>query len=622
MVTHKEILQAISDRGTWERRQATWYQMRHDGLRRKNKPWPNAADMHFPLGDMQIEKHKPAYVQQIFAGDTIATFAGLSTELTPYNAAAAQYLDYQLKQRSNFEPEMIIAADIMLQSGKAVVHPWWDLQAGELRFEAIEPTNLIVPTQTKRLEDADWIVRVKQYSPAAYSREANYRQDEAFVASITGRGADNKTLETAIAEREGITHGSTDQIVVWEVYERLTTGWIVRTYSPQNNKEPVRPTFGLPYNQGIFARGLPPFCEFNCEMKSSGFYGSRGIVERVAPFEASLNKDWNTQKDYQSLTCQPMFAAPNGLGQNQGNVRMVPGQILPFALTAVQFPSMPMDIGMQMQQTRMVAEQAVATPDFGAVQAAGQKPRTATEMNLVGSVMGQSTDLRARIFRRELGRLLQMSWALVLQYGKTSLDYFYMDELAQLPEQALTARYIIEPSGSGDNMNRQLVLQKAIARKQMFQGNPNIDQGELDKSVLEADDPRLVRRLFRNAGTQAAEQLEDQAQEITIIMEGFPAQVRPTDDDAAHVQCVMQFIQRRNNLRQPLNPEQMQMLAQHMEQHVQALKKKNPAQFAQVAPQVMPLIKQLSQLAAQVHQAQAAQQSQPPVGPQGPAIAA
>lgn len=79
-----------------------------------------------------------------------------------------------------------------------------------------------------------------------------------------------------------------------------------------------------------------------------------------------------------------------------------------------------MDIGMQMQQTRMVAEQAVATPDFGAVQAAGQKPRTATEMNLVGSVMGQSTDLRARIFRRELGRLLQMSWALLLQYGKTA----------------------------------------------------------------------------------------------------------------------------------------------------------------------------------------------------------
>ena len=84
----------------------------------------------------------------------------------------------------------------------------------------------------------------------------------------------------------------------------------------------------------------------------------------------------------------------------------------------------------------------------------------------------------------------------------------------------------------------------------------------------------------------------------------------------------MQFIQSRNNLRQPLSPEQMQMLAQHMEQHVQALKKKNPAQFAQVAPQVMPLVKQLSQLAAQVHQAQAAQQSQPPAGPQGPAIAA
>jgi hypothetical protein len=225
-------------------------------------------------------------------------------------------------------------------------------------------------------------------------------------------------------------------------------------------------------------------------------------------------------------------------------------------------------------------------------------------------------DLRARVFRRELGYGFRLAWAILVQYGQEALEFFFDGELGSLPKDALNGKFLIEPSGSGDNINRQFVMARATARKQMFTGNPNIDQRELDKSVLEADDPRLVKRLLLNAGTQAAMQKEDQAVEILTMLEGFQSEVRPTDDDAAHVQCLMEFIQRRNNMRQPLTAEQMQLFAEHGQIHMQAMKKKNPQGFQQHMQTSAPMLQELAALAQQVGQAQAQmQQGQPPGAP-------
>jgi hypothetical protein len=327
------------------------------------------------------------------------------------------------------------------------------------------------------------------------------------------------------------------------------------------------------------------------------------VAERLAPFESSLNKDWNTQKDYQTLTCTPMFSAKGGLPTGTQNIRMIPGEVVPFEVQAVQFPTMPMDIGQQMQLTRQTAEQTIASPDFGVQQnAPGQKPRSATEINMAGGLANQSGDMRARIFRRDLGYVFRMGWALAIQYMGEDLEYLFNEELGSLPKAALSENYLIEPSGSADNINRQFVMAKATARKQMFTNNPNIDQRELDKSVLEADDPRLVKRLLLNAGTQAAMQKEDQAVEITTMLIGFQSEVRETDDDAAHVQCLMEFIQRRNTMGEPLSAEQMRLFAQHGQIHLQAMKKKNPQGFAQAAPVAGPLFQELMSLAQQVDQ--------------------
>ncbi len=50
-----QILTSIEQRSPWELRQTRWYELRHHGLRRTNKPWPKAADLHWPLIDTAIE---------------------------------------------------------------------------------------------------------------------------------------------------------------------------------------------------------------------------------------------------------------------------------------------------------------------------------------------------------------------------------------------------------------------------------------------------------------------------------------------------------------------------------------------------------------------------------------
>lgn len=616
MIKHEEILQALTDRKTWEERQATWYQMRHDGLRRRNKPWPNAADLHYPLADTLIEKQKPAYVGQVFATDAIASFTALSAGAQQWQTASGQWFDYHLKQQSNFEDELEIASDRMLQSGKAIVKVFWDAEKTRLTFECINPIYVILPSYTGKLADTDWIVHVQHYSKHAYKRlnpdntPGGFDVSEETIKTLcdgdgTGAG-DSSTLETAKYNREGITKPTRDgKIVIWELTYRAPDGSLrVKTYSPNRPNKELRPEFGLPYNRGVFEGARPAlnYFELSNEAKDRGFFDARGIPERVAPFEAKLCKDWNSMGDYQTLAYAPMFYAKNGLPQGT-NLRMVPGQILPFELAAVTLPTPPVDIPNGMLGTRQTAQELVGDLAWNTPAAANPKDKkTATEVSLIGSEKTQGTNLKARRFRRELGVGLNLAWGILLQYNAEKLQFFYLDEMQQLPQQALGERYKIELAGSGDNSDRALTLQKAQSRFQMFRGDPHINQPELLKSVLEADDPRLVKRLFLDAGTQSAQQLEDQASEIGNMLLGFQSQVKPSDDDGAHLQCLFGFFDRRAQMGPPVPPEAVSLMADHAAMHAQAWKKKNPQQFQQAAAQMGPKLQQLQQVGAAAKQ--------------------
>lgn len=149
---YQNVLEDLTEREVWETRQDTWYQMRNHGLRRKNKPFPGAADLHWPLIDNTIRKLLPFYFNQFASQDIIANFVAgpmPNESLREQTYMSEQYFDYRMKEETNLEDELIIMIDYMLQTGKGLLKPRWDNENNTIAFDAIDPLYIIVPGYTK-----------------------------------------------------------------------------------------------------------------------------------------------------------------------------------------------------------------------------------------------------------------------------------------------------------------------------------------------------------------------------------------------------------------------------------------------------------------------------------------
>lgn len=594
-----EILQDLADRSVWDTRQRMFYEMRHHGLRRKNKPWPGASDVHFPLVDTTISELKPAYFQQLFATDLIAQFVPTSPQVAEFTTAAAQWFDHRVKQRTNLETEVLSAVDSMLMCGTGILKVLWDYSSKRLKYYTVDPQHFVVPAWTRDIADADRICHISVYSIDAYKRQKHLKQDKAILDQIVGSynaEAGDMNTEAAKYEREGLTFPEQDKIIVWEVYNRCpdTGQWIICTYSPTSPDIDLRPPMKIPYNHG-----KPPFIAFNYEIKDPGFYSSRGVVELQAVFEAELTKLQNEKMDCMTLFNRPLYRAERDM-PNSGNLRLTPGSILPYGIQPVMHQAPPISFDTQMNVMRDIAQNRVSTPDFGLTQSLqNTERRTATEIQAIGGLYQQSSDLRMRIFRIALGNLYRMSWSILLQYDKSSLNYWYLDTAQEIPQEALHEQYNIQPTGSADGVNKQLLMQKAITRFQMFANDPYIDQGQLRKTILESDDATLVKRLYVDPQLTQSSQAEDQANEITFLRLGFPALVKDSDDHLIHIQTVMSYITNRADTGAPPEPAEGQFLEQHIGEHLEKLKEADPKTGRQVENELKNLFAQMQEAVAQ-----------------------
>ena len=595
------VRDALQARIPWEDQQINGYKLRHGGLGRAKKPWPGAADMNYPLSDMMIEKIKPYYIQQVFANELVANFFSLKSDLMAFNNAAAQWFDYRIRQRTNFETEIISVADYMLMSGKGLMKVFWDEEAGQVTFNSVDPMYFIVPPYTTDLADADWCVQVHQISPAAYKRNDNYNQSPELLAKIRASNAEySSRYEGEKFLREGITHTvDDDRIPLWEVFYRDGKDVVTFTFSPLATEEFVRPIRKLPYDHGKL-----PYVEFNVEVKDKGYYSPRGLPERIAPLQQSMSKLWNEKLDAVTIFGRPIFTSDNPM-VNAGNIRMQPGQIIPFPVKAVPMGSPPVAWDQEIQQQRLTAEQLIGIPDAGLQnQFKGNDRRTASEVNLIGSVMSQVSDLRSRVFRRALAAVFAQAWGLYVQHEKDDLHFFYRNELMNLPPEAVTDDYRIEPLASDDNFNKQFVYQKKVTRFQLLQNSPFANQSELVRDLIAADDPQDVKRIHMDHETQSAEQTEDQATEICRMIIGFPSQVKPVDDDATHLGILRGFVERRIVEKEPMGGELATLLMNHANLHFRQLQQKNPDQAKELEESMQQLAQYLGQQVAKQQMAE------------------
>ena len=562
---HSAILEDLNKRTAWEQRQVMWYEMRHNGLRRKNKPWPNAADLHWPLIDTNIEKLKPILFQQIVGMDVVSSFIPMRQQLASFTTTAEQWFDFKIKEKTNLATEALSWIDNGLVAGRAVMKCFWDVERKQVRFDAINPMFIIVPSYTTDLQSADRIVHVMPMSEAAYISSGRYDTNKELIKKIKGSGdsesgTDSEQRQTK-QTREGITHDTEgEKIIVWEVYERQGMKWTVSTYSPNDPDTDLRDPMELPYDHGKV-----PFADYCYEVKDKGWYSPRGVCEILAPYEMSLCNTWNHKHDAMALFNKPMFRAERDI-PNSTNIRMMPGQILPFGVAPVQSPQPPISFDQEMTSVRQVAEQRIGNPDYGMGQVVNTtNRRTATEIEAINAQTAQTGDLRARLFRIALGELYKQAWGLYLQYDKKDLQFRYLQDSMEIDPEALHDEYFLEPKGGIDQVSKQFLMQKAVQRKQIFAQSPWIDQAELDKSILELDDPSLIKRVFKDPNEKMQDQSEDEMRSIPAMLIGAPIRVKQGEDYQTRLGVLMQYVQNAASTGKQLPEEGVQRIMERID---------------------------------------------------------
>lgn len=562
--------------------------MRHNGLRRARKPGPWAADMHFPLADTIISKLKPYYFEQLYATETLTTFVSLKPQADGVTSGSCKWFDFQVKQRSNLESEVLTLIDTVLSCGRGVMKVCWDEDEKAIKFHSINPLHLIVPRNAVDTASSKRFAHIQVMSVDDYKQNESYdNKSPEFILEISGspnqESKGSSAQEQEKYRREGITYGSTpDEIVIWEVYEKVgPKEWVISTYSPNCPEKDVRPKMSIPYRHG-----LPPFVDFTYEVKDKGWFSPRGICELVAPHEASLCRLWNEKHDCMTLYNRPFFVSDRDI-PNSANIDMVPGQILPFQIKPVQHGAPPISFDQEMLSTRQVAEQRVAMPDYGMNQVMNtQDRRTATEIHAVSEVMGNASDLRMRIFRKSLAKLYRLAWDTLTEFKSKDLNYFFNTVQHQLEPAALMGEYEIAPNGSADGVSKVFNMQKAVQRFQMFNNDPFINQPELRRSILETDDAALSMRLMVDPQTTQFDQQEDQADEISVLNIGFPARVHPSDNHAVHIQTCVEYLSSRSSLGVEFNAISQARIIEHIQNHIAELGKSDPKLAKRIAEEL------------------------------------
>ena len=619
----RRAYQILSDRQRWEDKQRVYYIMRHTGIRRRNKPFPTAADLHLALIDEAINKLKPFTLAQVTGQERLVTFCARRQQLQETTEAAADFFSFELKERSNLLKVLETVVDTMWLRGHGIVKAYVDpFNDYKLVHENVDPLFLLMSDASNDFEDADEWIHVRQITVGTFRRDrrwcANYRDDNGEIdpqieAAISGgsdgqsrlqntierirtqRGRDFDMIQSDKETREGVTHTtSNDTIIVWEHYVRTIGGIMVYPYCPVAMDVEIRKPYGVPYK--VNGKVSCPFFSFIAEQKDDGWYSPRGVAEKIADNEIYGCKVWNAKADAITFFNTPILTGETPL-QNPANYNLVPGEYIPGNVRAVSYGQPSISFDQEIMFTRSEAEQRSQMPDLGIQQSGqpqhrGEKP-TAREISAKMSLAQVGTNHSGNLFRRNLTDLFRHDWGLCLQYKRSDLTYFISDNLQTLPPQALHDEYLILPGGSTDDWDKGQRLQKAMGRLQALGALPNTNKDELVRDVLAADDARLVKRILIPQNEKGASESEDEAQEITsMIVTHYPAPVLPGEDHATRIKVLVSFMMAQGQKSVPVDPMAKQRIQEHLVVHMKYLKQLQPQAYKQMVQQIQQMERQ------------------------------
>lgn len=588
---HAQVLDALRHRSEWEEKQRFLYALRHGKLERAKKPFPGAANSKCRLSDSQVDKAKPFFWNQLFSDERVAEFTGMSADSAVTQEQAADYLDWYCKHKLPLASKVMSAVDAMLMRQRGILKVYWDPQAESVKVDVVDPQFFVVPARGVGPDEDDWFCHIKQVSVAWYQRQQLYNQDADLLARIRG-GAKSEEATNEVQddqfEREGLTRSDdAESIILYELWEKTAASWIVHTYSPGAPEVPVRAAFECPYRwQG---QAVQPFVSIHFEVCEESWYAPRGVVENVSTFELQIDRANNFKFDWMTFLV-PMFTRTEDAKNNPLNFSFKPGEVLPRGIQPAQMAPPPLAFQQETQYQRMLAEDRVGLPDAGTapdpLKGSQGKDKTARQVSYEASISSVTLNMRGWVFRQCLSEVYRRIWMLLVMYQAKEMTYWAKGQNITLTQNVFSEAYLIQPAGAVDGWDKERKHQRAIMRKQMFTGDPTINQEELNRDVLTSEDPRLVDKLLIPQGVKASSEAEDEAIEIGIMLDGFAAQAMPNEDHALRLKILVGFLRKVQMTGEFLNQQAGQLIQAHIEQHLAFLKEQNP-QMAEGAMALM-----------------------------------
>jgi hypothetical protein len=286
----------------------------------------------------------------------------------------------------------------------------------------------------------------------------------------------------------------------------------------------------------------------------------------------------------------PIFTSENEM-QNSANIRFNPGEFVPGNIRAVEMPQPAFSFDQEINFSRGLAEQRARIPDFGISdesQGGQNKPRTATENNRIAGLQNVGADYNGEVFRNvRLSKLYKHTWGLMCQFKRKDVVYFVNQDLKELNTQALHDSYLVIPTGGP--ANKQQKIQSAGQRFVALKGAPNVDQDELVKDVLSADDSRLISRLLIPLNQKQQVESYQEAVDISVLNEGYPAPVLPNQDHATRIMVLVGYLHKQMVTGAHPDPIAVQRIQQHLAQHFQILQQTQPQAARQIYQQIQGL---------------------------------
>ena len=550
------VLRDLDDCKDWRDRQPELEKLRLAKRKPRRQPYPGAPQLVEPLVDDNVTALTSAENSILWSTSDLAVFLPLYPEGYQLKRVAERGFDSMLRLTLNVRAKLENLFDTKNERGMGIpkmVPNDTALPGSTLPdFIPVSPLDVIVPSGTRQLRDADRVTHVIRYTEREFKMEAQKRgwqNTDAVLQTIHDAPHEDGTNDGEYGVSRSRVQGddrenSEAEVVVWEVYAWQEKDGVFRkhrtTLCPDLPDKPLQTIDWrwddkvVPLADGdmmvIEGEDRPwPFVQMRYENRSLAYYDTRSVGDKLESDQKEATAFKMAQALMFDYTAKPFLKGPPG---STKSFRWRPGDTLPPDVELEIPPRVDPIFEYNLDRTRAIGARRVGTPQ-GALSSADQKQdrKTATEVSQTAMVHNMLSVDAVERFAEPLGELFAMMWEYMRHNPPQNLPAVSGNNVAIVPPEAFSVPFLIIPGISGKSANPELLLRQMMTLGQMMGAFPQAQQfvrgDEMAKVLFDQIDPRLTPHLVVDPqqGTATAP-LEQRVEQMAAALAEIIPQVQ------------------------------------------------------------------------------------------------